>query len=571
MTVSRPIRITLVLSLVALMLSITSPVSGRGGQDLTGERLAHSRTEPQNWPTYFGAYDGWRYSPLDQIRADNVKSLVSVWAFQTGKIDGGLNATPIVVDGIMYLIASEDRVFGLNAATGERLWTYNYKVPRGFVSPYGKFNRGVAVGYGMVFFGTMDNHVVALDGKTGKEVWNVEVEDIKKCGCNINGAPILVKDKVVVGGTGGDSAHRGYINAFNARTGRLAWRFYTIPGPGEPGNETWGPGEMWKYGGGSTWLTGSYDPELNLIYWGIGNPSSDFNNKVRPGINLYTDCVVAIDADTGKLKWYYQEIPHDAWDFDSAYECVLIDRSAGGRQEKLLVHPNKSGYAWVLDRVTGKFVNAWPYVDSINWVKSIGKDGSLIERNEPEVGKAKLMCPNWGGGRSWNHSAYSPRTGWIYNPGIEWCADVTAFDQEPSEGKGFVAGQVDVKPPPGAAITTHLDAFDPITGQKKWSIPTKYPILASMLATGGDVVFTGDVEGRFMALDAKSGKLLWSFNTGSGHRGGPITYSVKGRQYVAVPSGLGGLFVNGMPLAWPESVDLTTGSAVFVFALPGNE
>jgi len=362
-----------------------------GNGELTGERLVNARREPQNWATYFGAYDAWRYSSLDQIRADNVKNLVPVWAFQTGKVEGGLNATPLVVDGIMYLIASENRVFALNAETGQRLWTYNYKFPRDLISPYGKFNRGVAVGYGLVFFGTMDNHVVAVNAHTGKEVWNVEVEDVKKCGCNINGAPFIVKDKVIVGGTGGDSAHRGYISAFNAKTGRLAWRFYTIPGPGEPGHETWPDTDMWKYGGGSTWLTGSYDPQLNLIYWGIGNPSSDFNNSVRPGENLYTNCIVAIDADTGKLNWYYQEIPHDAWDFDSAYEPVLIDITRNGRTEKLIVHPNKSGFVWVLDRVTGKFVNAWPYVDTITWVKFIDKDGKLIGRNEPEVGKPNLI------------------------------------------------------------------------------------------------------------------------------------------------------------------------------------
>ncbi|MGH9760683.1 MAG: pyrroloquinoline quinone-dependent dehydrogenase, partial [Blastocatellia bacterium] len=362
-TSNRACGIALVL---LVMLGWLAPTFGQQhGETLTGDRIARARSEPQNWPTYFGAYDGWRYSSLDQINTRNVKGLAPAWVFQTGKIEGGLNATPIVVDGIMYLIASEDRVFGLNAATGERLWTYDYKIPRDFPIAYGKFNRGLAVGYGLVFFGTMDNHVVALDAKTGKEVWNVEVEETKKCGCNINGAPILVKDKVVVGGNGGDSAHRGYINAFNAKTGRLAWRFFTIPGPGEPGFETWGNSPLWKYGGGSTWLTGSYDADLNLIYWGVGNPSSDFNNSERPGKNLYTDCIVALDADSGKLNWYYQEIPNDTWDFDSAYESVLMDVTRNGKTQKLLVHPNKSGFVWVLDRTNGKFINSWPYVKTI--------------------------------------------------------------------------------------------------------------------------------------------------------------------------------------------------------------
>jgi alcohol dehydrogenase (cytochrome c) len=553
-----------------LLAFLSAPVIGAQTRfaELTGDRIAGASAEPQNWPTYFGTYNAWRYSGLGQVTTENVNKLVPVWAFQTGKVDGGFNATPIVVDGIMYLIASEDRVFALNAATGDRLWTYDYQMPRDQPVFYGKFNRGLAVGYGLVFFGTMDNHVVAVNAKTGREVWNVEVEEAKKCGCNINGAPILVKDKVIIGGNGGDSAHRGYITAFYAKTGRLAWRFFTIPGPGEPGSETWNGGEMWRYGGGSTWLTGSYDSDLNTVYWGVGNPSSDFNNKIRPGDNLYTDSIVALDADTGKLKWHYQEIPNDSWDFDSCYEPVLIDVTQDGTVRKLVVHPNKSGYTWVIDRVTGKFINAWPYVDTINWVKSIGKNGELIGRNEPHVGAGPaLICPNWGGGRSWNHSAYSPRTGWLYNPGIEWCADVTSFEQEPHEGRPFISGHIAVKPPPGGDIRCHLDAFDPVTGEKKWTIPTRYPILSCILATAGDLVFTGDVQGRFFALDARTGRELWGFNTGSGLRGGPITYSVNGRQYVAAPSGLGSIFVNAMPLTWPETAGLPGGSAVFVFAL----
>src|SRR6476660_1601022 len=317
-TRSKPARVSLVTCLFVLaLMGCTAQASAQDGNgDLTGERLVNARKEPQNWATYFGTYDAWRYSSLDQIRADNVKNLVSVWAFQTGKVEGGLNATPIVVDGIMYLIASEGRVFALNAETGDRLWTYNYKVPRDLVSPYGKFNRGVAVGYGLVFFGTMDNHVVAFDAKSGKEVWNGEVEDVKKCGCNINGAPFIVKDKIIVGGTGGDSAHRGYINAFNAKTGRLAWRFYTIPGPGEPGHESWPQtGDAWQHGGAPVWQTPSVDPQLGLLYFSTGNAGPDNNGSRRAGKNLYAASMVALDVKTGKLRWYYQMVHHDIWDY----------------------------------------------------------------------------------------------------------------------------------------------------------------------------------------------------------------------------------------------------------------
>jgi alcohol dehydrogenase (cytochrome c) len=536
-------------------------------QELTGERIAKADKEPQNWLTYFGTYNAWRYSSLNQINRDNVKNIAPAWAFQTGKVEGGLNAAPLVVDGVLYLVGSFNRVFALNAATGERLWSYFYKLPQGSI-PYGVSVRGIAVGYGLVFMGTLDNHLIALDAKTGKEVWDVEIEDMKQCGCNVTAAPIVVKDKVIVGVTGGDSAHRGYLNAFDAKTGRPAWRFYTIPGPGEPGFETWDK-ESWRFGGGATWMVGSYDPELNTLYWGIGNPAADFYGDDRKGDNLYTDSIVALDPDTGKLKWHYQEVPHDTYDFDSAYEVTLLDAEVNGQKRKLLVHTNKGGVVWVLDRTNGKFINAWKHIESVNWVKQIDKDGKLLGRLEVPPTGSTLVCPHWGGGRSWNHSAYSPQTGLYYTNGIEWCGLITPRKQEPREGMSYVGGNIVAKPPQtGGEITAHLDAFDPVTGQKKWTWKSKYPILSSMLATAGDLLMTGDVEGRFLVFNAKTGEQLYSFNTGSGLRGSPITYSVNGKQFIAVPSGLGSIFVSGMPANWPEARNFPTGSTLFVFALP---
>ena len=551
---------------VSLLLGLLLFSSSLAAQELTGERLAKAEKEPQNWLTYFGTYNAWRFSALNQITRDNVKQLAPVWAFQTGKVEGGLNATPLVVDGTLYLVGSYNRVFALNAATGERLWSYFYKLPQGTI-PYGVSVRGLAAGYGLIFMGTLDNHLVALDAKTGREVWDVEIEDPKQCGCNITAAPLVIKDKVIVGVTGGDSAHRGYLNAFEAKTGRHVWRFFTIPGPGEPGFETWDK-ESWRYGGGATWMVGSFDPELNLLYWGIGNPAADFYGDDRKGDNLYTDSIVALDPDTGKLKWHYQEIPHDLYDYDSAYEVTLLDVERSGRKQKLLVHTNKGGYVWVLDRVTGKFVNAWKHVDTVNWVQQIDKEGKLIGRLDVPVGQSTLVCPHWGGGRSWNHSAYSPRTGLLYTHGVEWCGLITPIKQNPREGGGYVGGTIVVKPPPNAEVTAHLDAFDPISGEKKWSWKSKYPILSSLLVTGSDLLMTGDIEGRFLIFDAKTGELLYSFNTGSGLRGSPITYSINGRQYIAVPSGLGSIFVGGLPAIWPETKNLQPGSTLFVFALP---
>ncbi len=535
-------------------------------QEIDSQRLINADKETQNWLQYSRTYNAWRYSPLDQISRSNVRRLVPVWAFQTGDIQGGLQATPLVADGVMYVSTSWNRVYALDAATGRELWHYIYEKPKEIAGSYAPWNRGVALGYGLVFMGTLDNHLLALNAKTGREVWNVNIEDVSQCGCNITGAPLVVKDKVVVGVTGGDSAHRGYINAFDARTGKQVWRFWTIPGPGEPGHETW-KGESWKYGGGSSWLTGSYDAELNLIFWGIGNPAADFYGDERRGLNLYTDSTVALDADTGKLKWYYQQIPYDVWDWDAVYENVLLDLEHKGQKRKLLLNVNKGGYVFVVDRTNGKFVSAWPLVENINWIKGVDEEGNLVGRNEPVVGKPNLICPSVGGGRSWNHGAFSPKTGWFYTTGIEWCESVTPQVTKPQEGKPFMAGEFEMKPTPKGQPGGHLGAYDPITGKQQWIYRSKYPLLASALATGGGLLFTGDPEGQFFALDAQTGRKLWSFMTGSGHRGSPITYSVKGRQYIATPSGWGSALAGLLPQLWPETESIPGGSTIFAFAL----
>jgi alcohol dehydrogenase (cytochrome c) len=526
-----------------------------------------SQNDPQNWTTYSGTNSAWRYSELDQINQTNVRKLTPVWAFQTGKSEGGFSCTPLVADGVMYITSPGNRVFAINAATGEEIWHYYYPLPKTLGLIYGPVNRGVALSDGLVFMGTLDNHLVALNSRTGKEVWNVNIEDMKECGCNITGAPLIVKDKVLVGVTGGDSAHRGYINAFDTKTGRRAWRFWTIPGPHEPGNETWQSGS-WKTGGAATWLTGSFDPELNLVYWGVGNPAADFYGGARAGTNLYTDCVLALDADTGQLKWHYQEIPHDVWDWDSAYECVLIDQVINGVTRKLLVHPNKGGYTWVLDRVTGQFIAAWKFGENVSWISGIDEQGNLLGRSEPEKDKPTLVCPSVSGSRSWNHGSYSPKTGFFYTPVIEYCDLITPRAEPSVPGAPSFGGGFEMKRPPTGDAGGHLDAFDPITGKRQWSYRSKYPLLASTLATAGNLIFSGDPEGHFFALNALTGEKLWSFSTGSGHRGSPITYSVGGRQYVAVPSGWGSAAAGALPQIWPETEDFPAGATLFVFALP---
>lgn len=537
------------------------------GEEVDSARLDRAVDEPQNWLTYYGTYESWRYSPLDQINRSNIEQLRPVWAFESGVTDGGLQAAPLVVDGTMYVSTAWNHVFALDAATGEQIWRYDYPKPDQIPGTYGTWNRGVAVAYGLVFMGTLDNHVVALDRETGEEVWRVEVENSKQCGCNITAAPLVVKDLVITGVTGGDSAHRGYINAFDARTGRHRWRFWTIPGPGEPGHDTWA-GDSWVYGGGSTWVTGTYDPELDLLYWAVGNPAADFYGGDREGDNLYTDSVVALDPDTGEIQWHYQQIPHDVWDYDTAYEMVLLDLEVDGVMRKTMLNPSKSGYVWLLDRQSGEFLGAWPLVESSNWIEGIDERGRLIGRNEPPVGETSFVCPAIGGGRSWNHGAYSPQTGWFYSTGLEWCQTLTVRQEDPQEGLAFFGGEFEMAHPKSGKAHAHLSAYDPVTGERKWRIRHKYPLLASQLATAGALVFSGDATGRFFALDASDGSELWSFRTGSGHRGSAVTYAVGGRQYIATPSGWGSALAGLTTQLWPEAEDFPSGSSIFVFALP---
>ncbi len=551
--------------LVSIALSAWLALAG----DVSSKRLINAESEPENWLSYYGTYKSWRYSPLDEVHKGNIDKLAPVWAFETGITDGGMQCAPIVVDGVMYVTSAWNNVFALKADSGERLWTYSYEVAdkAGIPAGYGTWNRGVAVWQDLVFMGTLDNHLVAIDAKSGREVWDVEIENARQGGGNITGAPLVVKDMVITGVTGGDSAHRGYLNAFDAKTGRHLWRFWTIPGEGEPGNETW-KGDSWKQGGGSTWMTGTYDAELDLLYWAVGNPAADFYGESRKGDNLYTESIVALDPDTGKLKWHHQQIPYDVWDFDAAYEIVLLDLEVDGKARRLLLNPNKSGYVWIIDRTNGEFVNAWNLVETSNWISGIDEEGNLVGRNEPEVGKATLVCPAIGGGRSWNHGAYSPKTGLYYSTGIEWCQTLTVKREEGRDGLAFFGGKFKLRPPPDGRAYAHLGAYDPITGERKWRIEHKYPLLASQLATGGGLIFSGDAEGRFFALDAETGKELWSFRTGSGHRGSAVTYSVDGRQYIATPSGWGSALAGIMSQVWPETADMPSGSSVFVFAVP---
>jgi len=378
-----------------------------------------------------------------------------------------------------------------------------------------------------------------------------------------------------VGGNGGDAAHRGYLTAFYVRNGRFAWRWYVIPGPGEKGNETW-KGDSWKYGGGAPWGTGSYDPALNLLYWGTGNAAADFFDADRvvagadksKDVNLYTASIVALDPDTGKLRWHYQEIHDDIWDWDSVYEILLIDRQVGGSAQKTLVHFNKSGLTSVLDRTTGELLGRFSVPEVQNWMKGIAADGTILGRREPVLGQPNLICPSVDGAKSWNSMAYSPRTGLVYIPVYEFCDEIVPNDHGPEAGKSYMNGTYKMKLPPDRTTYSHVDAWDPVTGKRIWSMPYKYVLMASMLATAGDLVFTGNPEGEFFALDARTGDKLWSYQNGAGHRGAAISYAVSGRQYIATSTGWQTAIAGAHAQALFPETEWRLGSSLVVFALP---
>lgn len=530
-------------------------------RDVTYERLLDARSEPQNWLTYYGAYDGQRYSSLDQINTENVKSLAPAWVYQFGPIGlqagestYSFEAAPIVVDGVMYVSGWDGWVWALDARTGQELWRYRHEIPFDTQICCGNVNRGVAVAQGKVFVATLNAHLVALDATTGQCVWDKTFGDVR-AGESATLAPLVVKNLVVVGNSGGELGVRGHLDAFDVATGEHVWRTYTVPRPGEPGSDTWPDDQAWARGGGTCWVTGTYDPELNLMYWGTGNPSPDFDGSVREGDNLYTCSVLAVDPDNGEIRWHYQYTPHNIWDYDSNGEHILFEHD--GR--KLLAHFDKCGYFFVLDRTNGELVRVAPFAERINWgdIDSSGKVTPKVFSSKE--GEAVHILPGPGGGKEWCHAAYNPRTGLFYVPVIDVGATITPRFAEFKEGLPYYGADMIVDKDHRGFVK----AFD-ASGQEAWRWRTDAPMVASVLATGGDLVFAGEPSGHFDAFDARSGELLWRFQTGSGHHSSPTTYSVDGRQYIAVPVGWGG-WVEGFA---PELAGAPRGDALFVFALP---
>lgn len=522
---------------------------------------------PNNWPQYHRSSNAWRFSPLTQINKDTVKRLKVAWIHQPGNITHGLQATPIVLDGVLYYISANNNVWAVDAATGKTLWHYEPKLdPISKQSFYAAASRGVTVGRGKVFVGTLDGRFIALDQKTGKEVWSTPLSDLKtQYGALFSAPPQLAGDVLFGGTTGGDQPIAGKIYAVNADTGKPVWTFEVI----KDDEESW-PGDSGKRGGGSAWMPGTYDAQSDTIYIGTSNAAPDFYGVDRKGDNKYTATLLAIDPKTGKLKWHRQEIPHDVWDFDSAYEALVVKKDG----KDVIVHLNKSGFVFVMDKADGKLENVWQFAENMNWAKGIDpKTGALIEPRRPEPGKRELLCPNLLGARSWNHGAYNPGTGLWYSHAMEVCNEVVSGPDDPESLKAISAlslgiDEIKLVPPPNSKDPYgRLDARDPLTGELKWSIRYDLPPLSSVLTTAGGLVFTGDMEGHLFAYDADNGKPLWQFNAGSGARGGPVSYAVNGKQYIAIPTGLGSHAPGFLAGAFPQIKDLPGGAALIGFTL----
>ncbi len=538
----------------ATVVSLVSMVLGWPGAahldaQVSYDRIRKAAEEPHNWLTYNGTYSSQRHSLLDQITPANVSDLELQWILQN-EVVGAWQSSPLVVDGIMYLTQRPNDVLAVDARTGRMFWRFRHTPSPDARVCCGSNNRGLAMLDGTLFMGTLDARLIAIDAVNGRPLWNVEVADVALA-YSITMAPLVVKDKVIVGVGGGEYGIRGFVAAYDAKTGREAWRFHTIPGPGQPGHDTWS-GDDWEHGGAPVWITGSSDPDLNLTYWGVGNPGPDWNPDQRPGDNLYSDSVIALDADTGELAWHFQFTPNDAYDYDSVQVPVLVDMDWDGAPAKLMLWANRNGYWYVLDRVTGSFLFGEPFV-KVNWASGLDENGRPIQTPQPA---GEPTWPGNQGGTNWYPPSYSPRTGLFYVPAWENYATIYRKEEvEYEPGRAFYGGGFTVLTPVPGAPTIGIGrrgpinnwtsevgngaviALDPRTGEQRWKYEQYDVSDSGILTTASDLLFTGGREGYVHALDARTGALLWKASLGGQIVMAPITFAVDGTQYVSVISG----------------------------------
>jgi len=519
---------------VAALLTMAA-VSLLHAQGITNKDLLDGLANPSRWLTYSGDYTGRRFSPLAQITPANAGRLAAQWTFQNGVVNK-FEATPIVIDGVMYVTGALNHAWAVDARTGRQIWHYQRQLPQGLKVCCGMVNRGFAVYGDRLFMATLDAHFVALEMKTGKVIYDIEMAPAKD-GFAATGAPLVVKDKVIAGIAGGEFANRGFLDAYNPETGERVWRFYTIPAPGEPGSDSW-KGEIWQRGGGPTWLTGSYDPQLNLLYWGVGNPNPDWDGESRPGDNLYTGSLIALDPDTGTLKWHYQYTPHDTHDWDANEVPVLADITINGRARRVVMMANRNGFFYVNDRITGEFIRARPFVHT-TWSNEIGRDGRpVLNAGQEPTEAGTVTCPGLYGGTNFQSPSFDPTRGLFFVTARETCMRYIRRPPSPTAALGSLTlgGSAALVSEP-VKSSGALRALDPTTGETKWEIAYDDAGWAGVLATAGGVVFSADHEGTFFAADSTTGKKLYSFQTGAAIYAPPTSYQVDGRQYVVMPSG----------------------------------
>jgi alcohol dehydrogenase (cytochrome c) len=487
-----------------------------------------------NWTSYNGDYSGRRYSTLDEINVFNAAQLRADWVFHPGNTER-LEVTPVVVRGVMYITASND-VFALDAHTGRSLWHYQRPVSSGLLDDAAAHkSRGVAVWQDSVYSETDDAHLLRLDGRSGGLIWDVQYAEKEKH-YGATSAPLAVKDMMIVGTSGGDSGVRGFVAAYDAKTGKERWRFWTIPAPGESGSASW-PGDSYLHGGATTWMPGTYDPELNTVYWTTSNAAPDFMGGLRPGDDLYTACVVALDADTGALRWYFQFTPHDLYDYDANETPVLVDANENGIARKLLVQADRNGFFYVLDRTNGTFLRATPFVEKLNWAKGINASGRPIVTDRIPSAEGMNICPGVQGATNWFSPSYNPNTGLFYVLALEAC-NLYFTKAEPFQ-KGQVFYNTGTKHSPDEQSQKILLALSIADGKVVWRYPQigRGNSWAGTLTTASGLVFFGDDTGSFEAVEASTGRPLWHFNTGQNMNASPMTYSVDGVQYVTIAAG----------------------------------
>ena len=496
---------------------------------VTFERILNSQKEPQNWLTYSGDYSGRRFSSLDQVNTTTVHTLAAKWVYQTGAT-GKIETSPLVVDGILYATAQDDRAFALDARTGRTIWMYQYPVPTDIRPCCGHVNRGLAILGDKVFMGTLDAHVIALDAKTGNLVWNVTSADYR-AGYSYTVAPLAVKNLIVIGVSGGEYGIRGFIDAYDAATGERKWRFNTVPGPGEAGHETW-EGDSWKIGGAPAWNTGTYDAATNQIFWPTGNPSPSNRGEGRAGDNLYSNTLLALDADTGKMNWHFQFTKHDEHDWDATQVPVIID--AGGKH--LIAQANRNGFFYVLDRSTGKLILANSY-GKVTWSDTKDAEGRPVAKKEasPTL-EGHTVCPGALGATNFMAPAYNPKTALFYVTARDQC-DIFSTAPQPYEAGHAYYGSAYFPSEEAEPYRGYLKAIDPLTGAIQWKFEHTSPTWSGVLSTDGGLVFTGDAEGNFVAINALTGMPLWHFQMGGAVYAPPMAFAIDGKEYVAIAAG----------------------------------